>query len=443
MSEKLANWGNYPKSRAKILSFYSFKSASELMEKWDHFIPRGNGRCYGDSALAKNIASTLKYDKFISFEQQNGIITCQAGVLLCDIIDVVMPKGWFLPVTPGTKYITVGGAVAADIHGKNHHREGSFSRHILEVEILCYDNQIRICSKSVETDLFEATCGGMGLTGIILKVKLQLKKIESAYVVQKKIKARNLEEAMSMFGKYGDSTYSMAWIDCLKGGKSFGRSILMVGEHANMDQLPIKKRETPYKFNERLRLSIPFNLPTLVLNKLSVKAFNTLYYNKTLAKYSEGIISYDEFFYPLDSIQNWNRMYGAKGFLQYQFVLPLDNSYKGLVDILGRIRREGLGSFLAVLKLFGHQDDLISFPMKGYTLALDFPVSKSVFEFLDELDKVVLNYGGRIYLAKDARMNKEMFWKSYPHLDRFMSIIKKYNPDKQFSSMQSERLGLT
>jgi len=442
MKERISNWGNYPTVQSTIFSFDSLRSVKDRLKESKYLIARGNGRCYGDSALAENIASTLRYNKFISFDSDNGKLNCQAGVLLSEIIDVIMPKGWFLPVTPGTKFITVGGAVACDVHGKNHHKEGSFSRHVLEISILCSDGQLRFCSRNENADLFEATCGGMGLTGIIMDVKFNLKKVESSYIRQKKVKAKNLDEIMDLFGQHASITYSMAWIDCLIGGKDFGRSIMMAGEHARLDQLSSREIKQPLNPKEKRKINVPFNIPSFVLNKLTVKAFNAVYYNKTLSKSSESIISYDEFFYPLDSIYHWNRMYGSRGFLQYQFVLPLDSSYKGLVDILGRIRTKGLGSFLAVLKLFGEQDDLISFPMRGYTLALDFPISKGVFDFLDELDKVVLNYGGRIYLTKDARMNKEIFWNSYPHLKRFQEIVRKYNPKNHFSSLQSERLAV-
>ncbi len=440
MKDQIANWGNYPIAQSTIFSFDSTRSLCDRLNENRYLIARGNGRCYGDSALARNIASTLKYNRFIAFDKDNGTLTCQAGVLLSEIIDVIMPKGWFLPVTPGTKFITIGGAVACDVHGKNHHKEGSFSRHVVEISVVCSDGQHRVCSRSENADLFEATCGGMGLTGIIMDVKFNLKKVESSYILQKKVKAKNLDEIMDLFSQHESITYSMAWIDCLMGGKNFGRSIMMAGEHARLDQLSIREKGHPLNPKQKQKITVPFNVPSFVLNKLTVKAFNAVYYNKTRSKNSESIISYDQFFYPLDSIYHWNRMYGSRGFLQYQFVLPLESSYKGLVDILGRIRTKGLGSFLAVLKLFGEQNDLLSFPMRGYTLALDFPISKGVFEFLDELDKVVLHYGGRIYLTKDARMKKEIFWNSYPHLKRFQEIARKYNPENHFSSLQSERL---
>ncbi|HEY9490102.1 MAG TPA: FAD-binding oxidoreductase, partial [Chryseosolibacter sp.] len=335
--------------------------------------------------------------------------------------------------------ITVGGAVASDVHGKNHHVDGSFSRHIVSMTVLTGSGENLVCSSSNHADLFWATCGGMGLTGIILDVKFQLKHINTAFIRQKQIKARNLGEIMGLFEENMDSTYSVAWIDCLKRGNSFGRSILILGEHATVDEV---KKEKFLEPKEKALLTVPFYFPSFVLNGLSVKIFNNLYYAKNLKRVQENVVHYDKFYYPLDSILNWNRIYGKKGFIQYQFVLPLGTGLNGLSDILKRISHRGTGSFLAVLKLFGEQDNLISFPMRGYTLALDFPIRPGLFEFLDELDKIVADYGGRLYLSKDARMKKEIFWKTYPHAPEFKKILKIYDPQDRFVSRLSERLML-
>ncbi|MDW7696041.1 FAD-binding oxidoreductase (plasmid) [Flammeovirgaceae bacterium SG7u.111] len=437
MKKQVTNWGSYPIVRAEEKSFSQKDELPSFLEGRSDIITRGLGRCYGDASLGNNIISTLRYDKVISFDSQTGQIECEAGVSLADILEFSVPNGWFLPVTPGTKFVTVGGAIASDVHGKNHHVEGCFSSHVSEMDILLANGAIATCGPKLNTELFEATCGGMGLTGVILTAKFQLKKIESAYISQKQIKARNLEEIIDLFQQYKDATYSMAWIDCLKGGKQFGRSIMMAGEHATAKEVGGKD---PLALPNKMKLAIPFNFPGFVLNQLSIKAFNFLYYHKNTKPLIENMIPYEPFFYPLDAISDWNRMYGKKGFVQYQFVLPLETSHKGLIDILTRIGKKGMGSFLAVLKLFGKQDSLISFPMEGFTLALDFPIKKGLFEFLDELDKVVLDYGGRLYLTKDARMNPEVFWESYPNIDRFVEIVNRYNPGHKFSSMQSKRL---
>lgn len=437
MKKTITNWNNYPVVEAKEVSFDFQK---DLVVNLAHSsIPHGNGRCYGDASLYSDVVNTLRFDKVLAFNEQQGIITCQSGVLLSDLLQIIVPRGWFLPVTPGTKFITVGGAVASDVHGKNHHVDGSFSRHIISMNVLTGTGETFTCSKNINSDLFWATCGGMGLTGVILEVQFRLKRIQSSYIRQKQIKASNLTEAMDLFEANMESTYSVAWIDCLKSGKNFGRSILMLGEHATTDETRAENKLTA---KEKPLITIPFHFPSFVLNGYSVRLFNALYYAKNYKKEMDSVVHYDGFFYPLDSILEWNKIYGKKGFVQYQFVLPFAVSKEGLKNILARIAKVGLGSFLAVLKLFGEQDDLISFPMNGYTLALDFPIRPGLFQFLDELDAVVADNGGRIYLSKDARMKKEIFWRTYPHAREFQEILKKYDPDNRFNSHLAQRLTL-
>jgi decaprenylphospho-beta-D-ribofuranose 2-oxidase len=442
MKQKIANWGNYPVMESEVRSFSFDDQLRELMINTDHFIPRGNGRCYGDASLAINTVSTLHYNRILSFDTENGIFECQSGLTLDKILEVIVPKGWFLPVTPGTKFITVGGAIGSDVHGKNHHAEGCFSNHVIEMDVMIADGSVLTCSPAVNNDLFEATCGGMGLTGMITRTKFRLKKIETSYIRQKQIKATNLDELLKLFEEYSQYTYSMAWIDCLTKGEQFGRGILIVGEHARYDELNNKQKRKALAVHGKRKFTFPINLPSWVLNSLTVRIFNFLYYGKNFKKEISNIVPYEPFFYPLDSILHWNRGYGKKGFVQYQFVLPL-HAKQGLIDILKRISDEGLGSFLAVLKVFGRQDSLISFPEEGYTLALDFPVRKGLFEFLDELDEIVLKFGGRLYMSKDARMKPEVLFKGYPKLEQFKSIVRKYNPSGKLSSKQSERLLLT
>jgi FAD/FMN-containing dehydrogenase len=439
MKKRIANWGNFPVVESDEQSFVFEKELQDLLAQKKHWIARGNGRCYGDASLAANTVSTLKFDKALSFDTTNGLFECQSGMLLSEILKVIVPKGWFLPVTPGTKLITVGGAVGSDVHGKNHHVDGSFSNHIVDMDIMLANGESITCSPTINKDLFEATYGGMGLTGIITRVKFKLKKIESSYIKQKQVKAENLEELIQLFENYKHYTYSVAWIDCLKKGKHFGRSILILGEHALQQELNEQQQKNPLELPKDKQINFPINLPSWVLNSLTVKMFNFLYYGKNFKKEINNIVSYEPFFYPLDAILNWNRGYGKKGFIQYQFVLPLE-AKEGLISILHKISDAGLGSFLAVLKVFGKQESLISFPKEGYTLALDFPVRKGLFEFCDELDKIVLQYGGRLYMSKDARMKPAVLTAGYPSLDEFKSIVKKYNPDSTFLSDQSERL---
>lgn len=445
LKKKLANWGNYPVLESEEFVFSREQEAQEFLNKTRGagVIPRGNGRCYGDASLAETTLTTLKYDRIISFDRDHGILECESGITLDAILEFIVPLGWYLPVSPGTKYITLGGAVGSNIHGKNHHIDGTFCNHVLDLDILIASGEVYSCSAERNPDLFEATCGGMGLTGLILRVRFLLKKIETSFIKQKQVKASNLSEILELFEQYKHFPYSMAWIDCLKKGSHYGRSIMMMGENARMEDLNPGQRTLALKVHSRNHLNFRMNIPSFALNYYTIKTFNFLYYHKNLGREINNIVHYDPFFYPLDSILNWNRAYGKKGVIQYQFVLPKQSSEKGLVDILHRINKKGLGSFLAVLKLFGPQKSLISFPMEGYTLALDFPVRDNLLPFLDELDRVVLDYGGRLYLTKDARMKPEVFWSGYPNAPRFQEIIRKYNPEFRFRSLLSDRLHIT
>lgn len=444
IKKKLANWGNFPVLEAEDFSFSSTSNLrTTLEEEMRSFIARGNGRCYGDASLGDCTLNCLSYDHILSFDCEEGVFECESGVTLDTILKVIVPKGWFLPVTPGTKFITIGGAVASDVHGKNHHVDGSFCDHVMEFDIMMSNGSIVTCSPSIMPELFEATRGGMGLTGVILRVKFRLKRIETSFIRQIQIKAKNLQDLLEKFHEYRNHTYTMSWIDCLKSGKDFGRSILMAGEHAMIDELSESQKKRPLEAYSDTLLRFPVYLPKFALNWYSVKAFNFAYYQKNFKHVIKNVIPYDPFFYPLDKILDWNKGYGHSGFLQYQFVLPLESSAQGMKDILDRISKRGMGSFLAVFKIFGKQNNLISFPMEGCTLALDFPIRNGLFAFLDELDKIVLDYGGRIYLTKDARMKPEIFWKSYPRATEFKALLKKFNPDFKFRSLQSDRLGIT
>ena len=432
----LTGWGKYPMIKSDVASpidtYDVIKNISS--NSHNHQIARGLGRSYGDSSLAPHIISTLYLNHFLNFDETSGVLTCSTGVSLADILSVFVPKGWFLPVTPGTKFVTVGGAIASDVHGKNHHLNGCFSDYINSLKIATISNGIIECSRVQHPELFYATCGGMGLTGVILEATLKLKPIRSAYINETILKAQNLEEALNLFDEYHETSYSVAWIDCLSTGKSLGRSILMLGEHSN---------NSKFTTNKSSQLTVPMNMPSFLLNHHSIQLLNTLYYNRIRKLKSKHITHYEPFFYPLDRIHNWNRMYGKNGFIQYQFVLPKEAGPDGMSTILQRIATTKRGSFLAVLKAFGKANsNYLSFPMEGYTLALDFKMDKNLFSLLDELDKIVLDYNGRLYLTKDARMSEEMFKKSYPQWEKFLNVRKKYGADQVFNSLQSQRLGL-
>jgi FAD/FMN-containing dehydrogenase len=371
-------------------------------------------------------------DRMLSFDDNAGLLMCEAGVLLSEIISAFLPKGWFLKITPGTKLISVGGAIASDVHGKNHHVEGCFSECVESIRILLPDGEIRSCSKGDE--LFRATCGGMGLTGIILDATISLKRVGSIHIEQTTIKTHNLRETFDAFEEYSSKPYSVAWIDCLAKGDEMGKCLLMVGDFST---------DGDFKYVEKKRLNVPCEFPSFALNNLSVRAFNRLYYQKAPSGVSHQKVDIDTFFYPLDAINNWNRIYGKNGFTQYQFILPKDVSFDGLSEILNTIAASGKGSFLAVLKLYGAaNENYLSFPMEGYSLALDFKIEKGLFRLLDQLDQVVLRYGGRIYLTKDVRVSRETFECGYPRLDVFRAFRKKMGMDEKFNSLQSKRLGL-
>ncbi|MGJ0309415.1 FAD-binding protein [Aliarcobacter cryaerophilus] len=428
----LNSWGMYPIVKSDSFSLKDENSLKNILQKPKKYIPFGNGRSYGDSAMAENIIYCKPHNYFLNFDEELGILHCQSGVLLSEIIEVFVPRGWFLKVTPGTKLITIGGAIASDVHGKNHHVEGCFSSCVEEFNLMLANGEIKNVKK--DDELFLATSGGMGLTGVILDAKISLKKINSKYINQTTIKTKNLKETFEAFEKYSHMPYSVAWIDCLASGEDIGKCLLMVGDFADDGDL---------NFKEKKKKTIPFNFPSFALNKLSVKAFNWLYYKKAPDGESQQKVDIDTFFYPLDAINNWNRIYGKGGFTQYQFILPKEKSYDGLKEILEKISKSGKGSFLAVLKLYGKENEnYLSFPMKGYSLALDFKIEKGIFELLNSLDEIVLKYGGRIYLTKDVRVSKESFEKGYPNIEKFRTFRKENSMDKKFQSLQSKRVGI-
>jgi FAD/FMN-containing dehydrogenase len=437
---KITNWGNYPVIDALVQSPSSVEEAQRIIAAAPELIARGMGRCYGDSALNSTILSTLRLNHILAFDEANGRITCEAGVPFSELLDAFVPRGWFLPVTPGTKFITVGGAIASDVHGKNHHVAGSFSNHLHSMKILLSDGTVVHTSPEERSDLFWATCGGMGLTGIILEATFTMQRIETAYIRQRVIKTKNIDEAFDAFEANTHWTYSVAWIDCLATGDALGRSALIVGEHATKEEVGYRYRN-PLKIDPPLSIPVPFFFPEWMLNRYTVKIFNELRYATYFQQ--DSFVEYEPFFYPLDFVTDWNKIYGKRGFTQYQFVLPKSASRDGFKKILRTIAESGEGSFLAVLKLFGKQEGMLSFPQEGYTLALDFPMKSSTLGLFERLDAMVTEHGGRIYLTKDVRMQKASFDRGYANSVRFKEIKRNYDPKEKFQSLQSQRVGLT
>lgn len=431
---RLQGWGRYPQLEAQLLSPLTISACQPLIGSPQSLIARGMGRSYGDSALHERVLSTQHLQHLLAFDGVHGTLRCQAGISLAQLLDFLVPRGWFLPVTPGTRFASVGGAVASDVHGKNHHLHGCFSEYVDELLLGLADGSLLTCSRSEHPELFHATCGGMGLTGLIVEVSLRLTPIRSAYVNQTTFKAANLDEALQLFDAQQHKTYSVAWIDCLASGADLGRSLLMVGEHAGGGGWHLPARRT---------LSVPLDMPAALLNRASVQAFNSLYYQRVRQAKSRQRVDYQRFFYPLDGIGQWNRLYGKQGFLQYQFVIPKAAGLEGLRAILGRIASSRRGSFLAVLKVFGQQNrNPLSFPLEGYTLALDFKYDSALLPLLDELDARVLEQGGRIYLTKDARMSEQTFKRSYPGWEQLQAVRARYGAQGKFISRQGQRLGL-
>ncbi len=423
---EITNWGKYPVVKTHFHTTSDISQIQNIIKESPSIIARGNGRSYGDNSLNKeNIYSTLRLNKFLSFDRENGIFECESGVILSDILDTIVPEGFFLPVTPGTKLITVGGAIGSDVHGKNNHSEGCFGDYVLDFRIITETGEIKTCSPQENSELFWNTIGGMGLTGIVISARFTLKLIETAYIRQRVLKAENLEEIFKYFDESESWTYSVAWIDCLQKGNKMGKSILMIGEHATLSEIPDKWKQSPLNSKKKSKLNIPFNFPSFVLNTFTVKAFNFLYYFKQRKKVINNIVDYDTFFYPLDAINNWNRIYGKNGFIQYQFIIPKEKGKEGMTEILKTIAQSGQGSFLAVLKLYRKSNPKAhnSFPIDGYSLALDFKINKKLPALVNELDRIVESYNGRIYLAKDSMSKKSLIdYVKIPETDKFDSV---------------------
>ncbi|NNE06939.1 MAG: FAD-binding oxidoreductase [Gemmatimonadetes bacterium] len=401
---------------------------------------RGLGRSYGDSAIPPAsepvVVATPLADRILSFDRETGILRAEAGLSLKALNELYLRRGWFTPVSPGTQFVTLGGMVAGDVHGKNHHVAGCFGQHVLALTMRLADGRIVSCSRDENADLFLATIGGMGLTGHILEVTFTMKRIASPWILQETEKIDNLDAFMAGLQASAEEwPYTVGWIDCLARGKNMGRGILMRGRWAKPDEAP--SHPPPRK----KRIGIPFVFPEFVLNPLTVRAFNTLYYGKHVFRSTRGIVHPDTFFYPLDAIIDWNRIYGPRGFTQYQCVLPekeRPGSAKRFLELLTRL---GGSSFLSVIKDCGAEGDgLLSFPMPGISIALDIAVRDNTRELVDRLNELVIDEGGRVYLCKDAFMRAEHFIAMESRLDEWKEVREKWNPGARIRSAQSVRL---
>jgi FAD/FMN-containing dehydrogenase len=446
VTRALSGWGRFPVEDCSVYRPESQHQLAAILESGAQpsFISYGLGRSYGDAFLNRQggVVCHTRLNRFLAFDAQAGVLECEAGVSLAEILKYFLPRGFFLPVTPGTKFVTVGGAIAADVHGKNHHQDGTFGNFVLDFRLLTPNGEKLSCSPNGYPDIFWATLGGMGLTGVILSARIRLRPVESAWVLVDYQKATNLEDALERMTESDVRyQYSVAWIDCLATGRHMGRAVLMRGNHAPAKELPASLRG-PLAEPFRRRWTLPFDLPSLALNSLTVRAFNSFYYSLH-RNAARQFVDLEKFFYPLDAIHHWNRLYGHRGFVQYQVALPLEGGLEGLEEVLTRLARSRRASFLAVLKRFGKPNPgLLSFPIEGYTLALDLPVARGLIPLLHELDRVVLDYGGRIYLAKDAVTTWQSFTAMYPKLEQFRAIKSRLDPRGRLSSSQARRLAI-
>ena len=425
----VSSWGRLGSFEHKVIALSERLQVPNQLKCTRTGIAHGMGRSYGDVCLNPNgvLWNTTKLDRFISLDQNTGQLICEAGVLLRDIQRLVIPRGWILPVTPGTQLVTVGGAIANDVHGKNHHLLGTFGDHVKSIKLIRTDGTIIECGADFLPDWFTATVGGFGLTGVITEAIIQLQRVTSSWLTTETLPYTNLDEFLQLADN-SEATWehTVSWIDCMFGA---GRGIFMRG---NPNAISLGPEP------EGRKLTIPFVPPISLINKLSLCAFNGIYFNLKNWQAGKGIEHYQSFFYPLDNLLEWNRIYGPKGFFQYQSVVPRDVGRDALNEMLKEIARSGEGSFLAVLKTFGNRQPIgmMSFPQPGVTLALDFPnKGEQTLKLLSRLDCIVREAGGRLYLAKDARMPRDLFEAGYPRLAEFLQYR-----DPGISSALSRRL---
>lgn len=419
--QSISGFGQYPVILSDVYRPESLGELKKIVISNDRILAAGARKSYGDASLHAVSIDMSRLDNVLSFK--DGVVKVQGGLLLGDLLEIIVPKGYFVHVTPGTKYVSIAGCVASNVHGKNHHSYGSFGKSVLSIDVVTADGKVVSCSRKKNADLFHATLGGMGLTGVIYSVELSLKKAGS-FILLDQVKCSNLDLLFNALEKMdAEHEYTVAWLDSMK-----QKGIVMGGDHID-----------GVKLHNSKQIPIPFRFPNFVLNNFSIKLFNMFYY--LFGRTKKCKIHYDGFFYPLDMLSKWNRMYGKRGFTQYQLVLPLAQSREGIKEILHVLSTEKCGSFLTVLKRFKKEEGLLSFPMEGYTLNLDFPVNARTKRVCNLLDVVVKSRGGRLYLAKDVFMDKEML-AGYTKLGEWKKIKRKYDPKHKFTSLQAKRLEL-
>jgi FAD/FMN-containing dehydrogenase len=423
---RFESWGRYPTAEQTLKPLFWSDDFPIQGEATLSQLPVGMGRSYGDVCLNDKNALLLTrgLNRLLAFDPDTGVLCCEAGTTLAEILDFAVPRGWFLPVTPGTKFVTVGGAIANDVHGKNHHVVGTFGRHVVGFGLSRSDGTQMECSPASHPQFYSASIGGLGLTGLITRAAIQLKPVVSRKIECETIQFHGLEEFVALSDAHSHREYAVSWIDCVSRGRSAVRGIFMCGDHATV---PERQNRA-----EKAKLTIPVDLPEFALSRTTVRLFNTIYFHKQLKKHVALTTDYESFFYPLDSLLHWNRMYGKQGLLQFQCVVPHIDGLAAIRAILQAITQSGLASFLAVVKIFGDavSPGMMSFPMPGITLTLDFPIrTNRTFSLVDRLGDMARAAGGRLYPAKDARMTKNQFREFYPRHEEFGQYV-----DPHFSS---------
>jgi decaprenylphospho-beta-D-ribofuranose 2-oxidase len=442
-NSRLSGWGRVGAVECRVCRPESPRELFALTAGEGTFIPRGLGRSYGDPSVNAGglVVDCSRLNAMRSFDADAGVVDCEAGVSLRELIAAFLPRGYFLPVTPGTKFVTVGGAIAMDVHGKNHHLVGSFGNFVESLSLLTPAGEVYECSRTEHADLFWATVGGAGLTGLILSARLRLLAVETGYM---RVDYRRCRDLDAMLAKMHEEdhryAYSVAWVDCLARGKHLGRGVLMRGNHAIRRDLGAS-HGAPLKVQPGGQLPVPVEFPSFVLNPLSIGAFNEAFYLRHGDR-DGALVNYDTYFYPLDKLSNWNRMYGRDGFLQYQATMPAGER-RGVVRLLEKLGESRRASFLAVLKVMGAANEgWLSYPMPGYTLTLDLPNKPGAVEFLRSLDRVLLDHGGKLYFAKDSCALPETIAAMYPRLEDFRALRGRIDPEERLSSNLARRLGL-
>ena len=432
----LCGWGRYPRAVGAAYRAERIQDIEAALRGAPSLIARGAGRSYGDQALNREGAVLLtgRLDRLLGFDEATGLLECEPGVTFGTLIDVFLPRGWAAPVSPGTGFATLGGAIANDVHGKNHDRTGSFGDHLAWIELMLANGITVRLSREENAELFRATIAGMGLTGIITALAVRLMPVPSNAVDRRLRRMENLDSFLAALAEARDgSTYSVGWIDALARGAALGRGILETAEPAQ-EGVPAGRRRTR---------RVPVDLPGFVLNSGSVRLFNFAYYRRLPAAGREERVAFERFLYPLDAIEDWNRIYGRRGFHQFQCVVPDEAAPRALRRMLEAVAAAGSASFLAVLKSLGGEGrGMLSFPMRGYTLALDFPHRPGIATLLSELEHLTLEYGGRAYLAKDADLSAGAVAVMYRRLPEFRALLARIDPDGRFSSDMARRLAI-